>query len=142
VIHASDRTIPPYTDKDIPSQRRESRAAKPRLSRIRYVGGVIEAALARVGTLPYDSRDGLPSKKQQLAELGISWATDAAYGTVLAQELADSRLHRHAGVAAATPAEPVVPPPAVGDRFHWSVGMLLIRAGRRLQEGHPVRNAV
>lgn len=92
MIHASNRTVPPYTDKDIPSQRRESRAAESRLTRIGHLRGVTGAALARISTLPYDSRDSLPSKEQQLAELGISWATDAAYDAQLAQELARARL--------------------------------------------------
>lgn len=136
MIHASNRTVPPYTDKDIPSQRRESRAAESRLTRIGHLRGVTGAALARISTLPYDSRDSLPSKEQQLAELGISWATDAAYDAQLAQELAGSRLRRHDRMSTGLPAHHAA---AVrGKRFRWSVGMLLIRAGRCLQGGQPV----
>lgn len=76
----------------MPSQGRESLAGKPRLSRMGHLHDVFEAALVRIGALPYDSRDSLPSEEQQLAELGISWATDAAYDAQLAQELARARL--------------------------------------------------
>jgi hypothetical protein len=79
--------------------------------------------LARIGALPYDSRDGLPSKEQQLADLGINWATDAAYDAQLAEELAHAQLRRHKGVAAATPAEPVVPPSAVRARCGRAFGL-------------------
>lgn len=138
MIHASDRTVPPYTDK--PSQHRDSLAAKPRLSRIGHLRGVTGATLARIGALPYDSRDSLPSKEQQLAELGISWATDAAYDAQLAQELADSRLRRHDRMSTGLPAHQTAATSAVsGRRFRWSVGMLLIRAGRCLQSGQPVK---
>jgi hypothetical protein len=99
---------------------------------------VAGTALARIRTLSYDSRDRLLSEEQHLAALGMTWATDAAYDAHLAEELARSRLQRDAGVATATPADAVEAPSAVRARLRWSSGMLLIRAGQRLQGAQPM----
>lgn len=112
------------------------------LDRIRYLGSAIAPLLARVGALPYDSRERLTTKEQQLAMFGISWATDAPYDAELAQELAGARRRRQADVAAAAPVHQAVPTLSVGDGLRWSLGMLLIRAGQRLQGGQPLEAAV
>lgn len=115
---------------------------RPAIIALRQQGGVIGVTFARIGALPSDSRERLTTKEQQLAELGISWATDTAYDAELARDLARSRLRRHKGVPTATSAPAEVPRTMVGRRFRWSVGVLLIHAGQRLQGGEPVRTAV
>jgi len=94
---------------------------RPAVFALQQVCGAIGAWLARLGALTYDSREGLPSKEQQVAALGISWATDAAYDAELAQELADARLRRRKGVAVATPAQPEVPGTKAEVGPRWSV---------------------
>lgn len=73
-------------------------------------GMAIRAALGRLGTLPYDSRETLATKDTQLAAYGVSWSTDLAYDTELAQELEAARRQR---LTSTTTAPHIVPPPAV-----------------------------
>jgi hypothetical protein len=54
-------------------------------------------ALSRFGTILHDSRDSLLSKDTELASFGVTWSTDLAHETELAQELAHSRLRRTHG---------------------------------------------
>jgi hypothetical protein len=71
---------------------------------------VVGAILRWVADLPYDSRERLGSKEQELAALGISWATDSVHDAALAREIEVARQLRRAvgdvapgGVAAARP---------------------------------------
>lgn len=72
----------------------------------------IRAALGRLATLPYDSRETLATKDAQLAAYGVSWSTDLAYDTELAQELQAARRQR---LTSTTAAPPLVPPPMVSE---------------------------
>lgn len=83
---------------------------------LRRAGTAIGAALSRVGALPSDSREGLRSPEQQLAAYGVRWATDLAYETELAQELAAAGQQRRACVAAPRIVPPVAPDDAPGER--------------------------
>jgi len=58
-----------------------------------------------VATLPCDSRERLRSKEQELAMLGISWATDPLHDAALAREIEVARQRRRAAgeVAVALP---------------------------------------
>lgn len=58
---------------------------------VRYIVG---EGLARLGALPYDSRERLRSKEQDLASRGIRWAADAADDAILARELEAARRRR------------------------------------------------
>jgi hypothetical protein len=54
-------------------------------------------AVSRLNTLLHDSRDSLLSKDTELASFGVTWSSDLAQETELAQELAHSRLRRTHG---------------------------------------------
>ena len=54
----------------------------------------IAALLRWVTNLPYDSREQLGSKEQELAILGISWAIDPGHDTALAREIELARQRR------------------------------------------------
>jgi hypothetical protein len=60
-----------------------------------------------VATLPHDSRDNLRSQEHQFATYGISWSTNLAHETELAQELAISRKQRITAGGTASPSLPV-----------------------------------
>lgn len=121
---------------------RSQGARRPALDDLGRERGVIGTTLARIGALPYDSRERLASKEEQLAALGINWATDAPYDAELAQELERARLRRQTGVPTAIPAPAEVPGTRVSRNFRWSIGVVFIRLGRRLQGREPVRTAV
>jgi hypothetical protein len=108
-----------------PAQRRRSapgtehRAAPHRqiFAAARQVVGTI---LSWVADLPYDSRERLGSKEQELAVLGISWATDPLHDAVLAREIEVARQRRRsagelASGAIAAP-RPGPPPEAIRGR--------------------------
>jgi hypothetical protein len=52
-------------------------------------------AFSWLSTLPHDSRDSLPLT--ELASFGVTWTADLGHETILAQELATSRLRRTHG---------------------------------------------
>ena len=64
---------------------------------IRHACMGLGTAISRLSTLPHDSRDFIPSKETELASFGMTWGTDLAHDTELAQELATSRLRRMHG---------------------------------------------
>ena len=81
----------------------------------------VRAILSWVADLPYDSRERLDSKEQQLAVLGINWATDSVYDAALAREIEVARQrHRAAGdvaprgIAASRPVPPHSPSAGAG----------------------------
>lgn len=83
----------------------------------RQASMALGTALSRLGTFPHDSRDSLPLKETELASFGVTWATDLAHETELAQELATSRLLRRADVTPAalgSSSLPVSPAPDAG----------------------------
>ena len=51
-------------------------------------------ALCAIGNVAQDSREALRSNEQHLAALGITWTTDVAYDTTLAEELLVARQRR------------------------------------------------
>ena len=56
----------------------------------------IGAALGHAAALVPDGREGIRSKEQDLATLGVRWATDSADDVVLARELQAARAQRQA----------------------------------------------
>jgi hypothetical protein len=56
----------------------------------------VAARLRWVANFPYDSRERLGSKEQELAMLGISWATDPLHDAALAREIEVARQRRRA----------------------------------------------
>jgi hypothetical protein len=63
----------------------------------RHAGMTLGTALSRLSRLFHDSRDALLSKDTELASFGVTWSTDLAHETELAQELAHSRVRRTHG---------------------------------------------
>ena len=138
----------PITERDVQPQRhRDSVTAgvppielwHSMIGALQQVARAIGPVMARVGAIASDSREGLPSKEQQLAGYGIRWATDPAYEAELAQELEVARRRRHADLPVGPVAQPVVPTIPAGGNLRWSLGTLLIRTGRRLQGEQPVK---
>lgn len=136
-----------FTDSDVQLQRHQDALTVAMRARLtdqarpavlgNPAGGAIRTAFGRVGTVAYDSREGLRSKEQDLAAYGITWTTDLGDEEDLARELQAARQRRLAGVSTARLAEPPARA-AVGGGLRWGIGELLVRAGRRLQGAQPV----
>jgi hypothetical protein len=62
---------------------------------------VVGAILSWFASLPCDSRDRLRSKEQELAMLGINWATDSVHDAALAREIDVARQRRRAAAEVA-----------------------------------------
>jgi hypothetical protein len=62
---------------------------------------VVGAILSWFASLPCDSRERLRSKEQELAMLGINWATDSVHDAALAREIDVARQRRRAAAEVA-----------------------------------------
>jgi hypothetical protein len=82
-----------------------SRGSLPIVGKVRQI---LSAALDRIVMLLPDSRDGLRSKEQELAAVGVAWSSDSAHDEMLARQIEAARLRRRVGY----PAAQSVPPPA------------------------------
>lgn len=78
-------------------QPRESTAGDERRAARRIVAAAwqaLAAVLRWIGDLPWDSREQLQSKEQELAMLGTTWTSDPVYDATLAREIGVARQRR------------------------------------------------
>jgi hypothetical protein len=93
----------PERNLHLEAARARQSATSRSISPWRRVGGILAAVLGSFAALAYDSRDGLPSKEQELAAHGFFWEPDPVQARSLAEEIQAARARRRAALTPLAP---------------------------------------